>query len=68
MSRTSRTHSNVEGIFIAGEAQDNYFRQAITTAGEGCMAAMEAEKFIARLEFEKTSPQPVGAAATLAVG
>ena len=55
-----RTHSNVEGIFIAGEVQDNYFRQAITTAGEGCMAAMEAEKFIARLEFEKTA-EPVGA-------
>ncbi len=55
-----RTHSNVEGIFIAGEVQDNYFRQAITTAGEGCMAAMEAEKFIARLEFEKTA-EPVAA-------
>ena len=61
-----RAHSNVEGIFIAGEAQDNYFRQAITTAGEGCMAAMEAEKFIARLEFEKTA-EPV-AAAPSAVG
>ena len=56
-----RTHSNVEGIFIAGEAQDNYFRQAITTAGEGCMAAMEAEKFIARLDFEE-SEEPVAAA------
>ena len=61
-----RTHSNVEGIFIAGEVQDNYFRQAITTAGEGCMAAMEAEKFIARLEFEKTA-EPV-AAGSSAIG
>ena len=57
-----RTHSNVNGIFIAGEAQDSYFRQAITTAGEGCMAAMEAEKFIARLEFEKTA-EPAAAPA-----
>ena len=61
-----RTHSNVEGIFIAGEVQDNYFRQAITTAGEGCMAAMEAEKFVARLEFEKTA-EPV-AAGSSAIG
>ncbi len=60
-----RTHSNVDGIFIAGEVQDNYFRQAITTAGEGCMAAMEAEKFIARLEFEK-APRPVAAALSAA--
>ena len=58
-----RTHSNVEGIFIAGEAQDSYFRQAITTAAEGCMAAMEAEKFVARQEFEG-SLEPVAAEAT----
>jgi thioredoxin reductase (NADPH) len=44
-----RMHSSVEGIFVAGEAQDHYFRQAITGAGEGCMAAMEAEKFVAQL-------------------
>ena len=51
-------HTNVEGVFVAGEAQDHYFRQAITSAGEGCQAAMEAEKFIARLE----SRQPAVAA------
>ena len=51
-------HTNVEGVFVAGEAQDHYFRQAITSAGEGCQAAMEAEKFIARLE----SQQPVATA------
>ena len=51
-------HTNVEGVFVAGEAQDHYFRQAITSAGEGCQAAMEAEKFIARLE----SRQPAEAA------
>ena len=52
-------HTNVAGVFVAGEAQDHYFRQAITSAGEGCQAAMEAEKFIARLE----SQQPAAAAA-----
>ena len=45
-----RMHTSVEGILVAGEAQDHYFRQAITGAGEGCMAAMEAEKFVAGLE------------------
>ena len=52
-------HTNVEGVFVAGEAQDHYFRQAITSAGEGCQAAMEAEKFIARQE----SRQPAAAGA-----
>jgi len=47
-----RMHTSVAGIFVAGEAQDHYFRQAITSAGEGCMAAMEAEKYVARLEGE----------------
>ena len=51
-------HTNVQGVFVAGEAQDHYFRQAITSAGEGCQAAMEAEKFIARLK----SQQPAEAA------
>ncbi len=51
-------HTNVDGVFVAGEAQDHYFRQAITSAGEGCQAAMEAEKFIARLETQ----QPAAAA------
>jgi thioredoxin reductase (NADPH) len=61
-----RTHSNIDGIFIAGEAQDNYFRQAITTAGDGCKAAMEAEKFVARLDFQETA-EPV-VAETSALG
>ena len=58
-----RMNTSVSGIFVAGEAQDHYFRQAITAAGEGCQAAMEAEKFIAKLDadVEESQPEEVGA-------
>ncbi len=45
-------HTNVEGIYVAGEAQDSHFRQAITTAGDGVKAAMEAIHFVENLEEE----------------
>jgi thioredoxin reductase (NADPH) len=43
-------HTNLPGVFAAGEVHDNHFRQAIVSAGYGCMAAMEAEKYISSLE------------------
>lgn len=46
----SYLHTNVPGVFAAGEVHDNHFRQAIVSAGYGCMAAMEAEKYISSLE------------------